>query len=108
MRNHTTIPRQTLIQHVAQCIPEGHNVSLANPEIFILVEVFKVGQDYFLIPLNLFICRVSVASPSSKITTAFKNSTSLRLQARKIWRSQMKAEYFRQLTARLVQKKLVL
>ncbi|KIJ94221.1 hypothetical protein K443DRAFT_642276 [Laccaria amethystina LaAM-08-1] len=53
MRNHTTIPRQTLIQHVAQCIPEGHNVSLANPEIFILVEVFKsvcgvsIVEDYY-------------------------------------------------------------
>jgi len=53
MRNHTTIPRATLIQHVAQCVPEGHTVALENPEVFILVEVFKsvcgvsVVEDYY-------------------------------------------------------------
>ena len=44
VRNHTTIPRQILIQHVAQCVPDGHTVDLDNPQIFILVEVFKASQ----------------------------------------------------------------
>jgi len=53
VRNHTTIPRPTLIQHVAQCVPEGHTVDLENPQIFILVEVFKsicgisIVEDYY-------------------------------------------------------------
>ena len=50
----------------------------------------------------------SVASPSSRITTTFKNSTSLRLQARKIRRNQIKAKHFRRLTAQLVKEWLVL
>jgi len=43
----------TLIKMVAQCIPEGHTVSLTEPEVFILVEVFKstfgvsVVKDYY-------------------------------------------------------------
>ncbi|KAK2460290.1 hypothetical protein APHAL10511_007679 [Amanita phalloides] len=41
IRNHTTLPRMTIIQTVAQCVPEGHTVSLTEPELFILVEVFK-------------------------------------------------------------------
>jgi len=53
VRNHTTIPRPVLIQHIAQCVPECHAVNLENPEIFILVEVFKsvcgisIVQDYY-------------------------------------------------------------
>jgi tRNA acetyltransferase TAN1 len=46
MRNHTTIPRPTLIQSIAKCVPEVHTVALADPELFILVEVFKVGALY--------------------------------------------------------------
>lgn len=42
VRNHTTIPRSLLIQSIAQCVPDGHTVDLQNPQIFILVEVFKV------------------------------------------------------------------
>lgn len=42
IRNHSTLSRPTLIQHVAQYVPTGHTVSLEDPEIFILVEVFKV------------------------------------------------------------------
>jgi hypothetical protein len=42
IRNHTTISRDTLIQTVARCIPECHSVDLNNPQLFILVEVFKV------------------------------------------------------------------
>lgn len=45
--------RMTIIRTVAQCIPEGHTVSLTEPEIFILVEVFKstfgvsIVEDYY-------------------------------------------------------------
>jgi hypothetical protein len=42
IRNHSTIPRSVIIQHIARCVPDGHTVSLENPKIFILVEVFKV------------------------------------------------------------------
>lgn len=42
-RNHTTLSRPTIIEHVAACVPEGHSVDLTNPQVFILVEVFKVG-----------------------------------------------------------------
>ncbi|CAA7269586.1 unnamed protein product [Cyclocybe aegerita] len=53
VRNHTTIDRSTLIQHVAQSVPEGHTVDLENPKLFILVEVFKsicgisIVEDYY-------------------------------------------------------------
>ncbi len=42
IRNHNTLSRPTLIQHIAQSVPVAHTVSLENPEIFILAEVFKV------------------------------------------------------------------
>lgn len=58
MRNHTTIPRATLIQHVAQCVPEEHTVALENPEVFILVEVFKVCSS------KIYILAVYAASQS--------------------------------------------
>ncbi|PPQ67635.1 hypothetical protein CVT24_002856 [Panaeolus cyanescens] len=53
IRNHTTITRQTLIEHVAACVPVDHTVDLNDPEIFILVEVFKsicgvaIVKDYY-------------------------------------------------------------
>ncbi|GLB40252.1 putative THUMP [Lyophyllum shimeji] len=53
VRNHSVISRPDLIQHIAQCVPEGHTVELTDPEIFILVEVFKnvcgisVVEDYY-------------------------------------------------------------
>lgn len=53
IRNHTTLPRPAIIQHLASWVPEGHTVSLNNPEIFILVEVFKsvcgvsIVRDYY-------------------------------------------------------------
>lgn len=42
IRNHTTLSRPTIIQTIADCVPEGHVVNLTDPTIFILVEVFKV------------------------------------------------------------------
>lgn len=41
IRNHTTLSRPTIIQTIADCVPEGHVVNLTDPTIFILVEVFK-------------------------------------------------------------------
>lgn len=41
IRNHSTISRPVLIQHIARCMPEEHTVALENPDLFILVEVFK-------------------------------------------------------------------
>lgn len=52
-RNHTVLSRDTLIEEVARCLPEGHTVDLDNPEIFILIEVFKsvcgmsIVKDYY-------------------------------------------------------------
>lgn len=43
MRNHHTMSRSALIDGLAKAIPERHKVDLDNPEVFILVEVFKVG-----------------------------------------------------------------
>ena len=31
-----------MIQTIASCVPEGHTVDLDDPELFVLVEVFKV------------------------------------------------------------------
>ncbi|OCH94425.1 hypothetical protein OBBRIDRAFT_769839 [Obba rivulosa] len=53
VRNHNKLSRDTLIQTIAKCVPEGHVVDLENPEVFILVEVFKgvcgmsVVKDYY-------------------------------------------------------------
>ncbi|TFK93951.1 hypothetical protein K466DRAFT_536924 [Polyporus arcularius HHB13444] len=53
IRNHNTLTREKLIPELAKCVPEGHTVSLDNPELFILVEIFKsvcgisVVRDYY-------------------------------------------------------------
>ncbi|OCB91693.1 hypothetical protein A7U60_g1045 [Sanghuangporus baumii] len=53
MRNHSTLSREEIIRAIAQCIPERHKVDLQNPELFILVEIFKatcgmsVVRDYY-------------------------------------------------------------
>ncbi|KAF6758298.1 hypothetical protein DFP72DRAFT_191565 [Ephemerocybe angulata] len=53
IRNHTVLARPAIIQHIASWVPEGHTVSLDNPDIFILVEVFKsvcgvsIVHDYY-------------------------------------------------------------
>ena len=53
VRNHSVHTRPVLIQTIAACVPEGHTVALENPEVFILVEVFKsifgvsIVQDYY-------------------------------------------------------------
>lgn len=46
VRNHNTVPRLTLIQTIAQSVPEGHTVDLDNPQLFILAEVFKVHRSW--------------------------------------------------------------
>lgn len=43
MRNHNTLSRPTIIEELAKCVPEGHKVDLENPELFVLVEIWKVS-----------------------------------------------------------------
>ncbi|KAJ7684430.1 hypothetical protein DFH06DRAFT_6789 [Mycena polygramma] len=53
IRNHTTLSRLALIEAIAKCVPERHTVDLDNPELFIIVDVFKsvcgvsVVRDYY-------------------------------------------------------------
>jgi len=53
MRNHTTLSKPNIIQEIAKCFPEGHKVDLDDPEVFVLVEIFKnicgvsVVKDYY-------------------------------------------------------------
>ncbi|KAI0346523.1 hypothetical protein BDW22DRAFT_1352636 [Trametopsis cervina] len=53
MRNHNTLTRQTIIEELAKCVPAEHKVNLENPEVFILVEIFKsvcgigIVKDYY-------------------------------------------------------------
>ncbi|KAJ7042020.1 hypothetical protein C8F04DRAFT_1078050 [Mycena alexandri] len=53
IRNHTTLARMTLIEAIAGCVPERHKVDLDDPELVIIVEVFKsicgvsVVRDYY-------------------------------------------------------------
>jgi tRNA acetyltransferase TAN1 len=42
IRNHTTLDRPTILKELAAAVPAGHSVDLSDPEVFILVEVFKV------------------------------------------------------------------
>lgn len=42
VRNHTKLTRPEIINTIAACVPEGHTVDLTDPQVFILVEVFKV------------------------------------------------------------------
>lgn len=43
LRNHNTVSRDDAIKTIAECIPGDHKVDLSNPELFILVELFKVS-----------------------------------------------------------------
>lgn len=53
IRNHNTLTRMEIIQEVARCMPEGYTVDLDDPEVFVLVEVFKstfgmsIVEDYY-------------------------------------------------------------
>lgn len=53
IRNHTTLDRPLVIQEIAKCVPEKYTVDLEDPQLVILVEVFKVRSC-------LFICVVEV------------------------------------------------
>jgi tRNA acetyltransferase TAN1 len=44
MRNHNTLDRLDIIKEVAKCMPDNYTVDLDGPEVFVLVEVFKVCQ----------------------------------------------------------------
>lgn len=53
IRNHSTLKRPVVLQELAKCVPEKHKVNLENPEVFVLVEMFKsvcgisVVEDYY-------------------------------------------------------------
>ncbi|KAG2124221.1 hypothetical protein DEU56DRAFT_744708 [Suillus clintonianus] len=53
IRNHNTLTRMEIIQEVAKCMPAGYTVDLDNPDVFVLVEVFKstfgmsIVEDYY-------------------------------------------------------------
>ncbi|KAG1745555.1 hypothetical protein EDD22DRAFT_744870, partial [Suillus occidentalis] len=53
IRNHNSLTRMEIIQEVAGCMPEGYVVDLDEPEVFVLVEVFKstfgmsIVEDYY-------------------------------------------------------------
>ncbi|KAG1737300.1 hypothetical protein EDB19DRAFT_1637138 [Suillus lakei] len=53
MRNHNTLTRMEIIQEVAKCMPSNYTVDLDNPDVFVLVEVFKstfgmsIVEDYY-------------------------------------------------------------
>ncbi|PAV16195.1 hypothetical protein PNOK_0781500 [Pyrrhoderma noxium] len=53
IRNHSTVTRDEVIKAIAECIPPPHTVNLDNPDLFILVEIFKatcgisVVRDYY-------------------------------------------------------------
>lgn len=52
IRNHNTVLRDEVIKAIAECIPLQHKVDLANAELFILIEIFKVNAteafSYFI------------------------------------------------------------
>lgn len=47
MRNHNTLTRAQIIPEVAKCVPEAWKVDLESPEVFILMEIFKVRFDFY-------------------------------------------------------------
>lgn len=48
IRNHSTLTRQSLIEAVADSVPKQLEVDLDAPEVFVLVEVFKVRHQSVL------------------------------------------------------------
>ncbi|KAG1817464.1 hypothetical protein EV424DRAFT_1030351 [Suillus variegatus] len=52
-RNHNTLTRMEIIQEVAKCMPSNYTVDLDDPDVFVLVEVFKstvgvsIVEDYY-------------------------------------------------------------
>jgi len=67
MRNHTVIPRPTLINWIVETVPSNNKVELQNPQVFILVEVFKVRRGLWHTFARLYVAhlmnRASAAYP---------------------------------------------
>ena len=55
MRNHNTLTRAKIIEEVAKCVPATCKVDLEDPEVFILMEIFKV-RPFLSRALNQFKC----------------------------------------------------
>ncbi|KAG2090407.1 hypothetical protein BD769DRAFT_1632066 [Suillus cothurnatus] len=53
VRNHNTLTRMEILQEVAKCMPSNYTVDLDDPDVFVLVEVFKstfgisIVEDYY-------------------------------------------------------------
>lgn len=65
IRNHTTLGRPLIIQEIAKCVPERCTVDLEDPQLVILVEVFKVGPCSFICVVEVnsayqSVCGISV------------------------------------------------
>lgn len=43
MRSHSSMTRDDILKTIASCVPQEHKVDLSNPDLFILVEVFKAS-----------------------------------------------------------------
>lgn len=48
VRNHNTLTRMSIIEEIAKCMPRNYVVDLDNPDVFVLVEVFKVCRTIIL------------------------------------------------------------
>ncbi|KAK7690855.1 hypothetical protein QCA50_005957 [Cerrena zonata] len=52
-RNHNSLSKEEIVQAVAKCVPGMHKVKLENPEVYILIEIFKsvcgvsIVKDYY-------------------------------------------------------------
>jgi len=74
MRNHNTVTRDDVIKSIAKCVPDGHKVDLTDPQLFILVEIFKsvcgmsVVRDYYrLKKFNVLeVCQARIAASEDK------------------------------------------
>ena len=80
LRNHNTLKRDKLIPEIAKCVPEGHTVSLDNPELFILVEIFKVSNRPAIVQglHSTWLYRVSAVSALLRTITNSRSSMSWR------------------------------
>ncbi|KAG2029345.1 hypothetical protein BDR03DRAFT_881027, partial [Suillus americanus] len=53
VRNHNTLTQMEIIREVATCMPSNYTVDLDDPDVFVLVEVFKstfgvsIVEDYY-------------------------------------------------------------
>ncbi|KAI0084038.1 hypothetical protein BDY19DRAFT_559929 [Irpex rosettiformis] len=80
MRNHNSLSRPEIIEELAQCVPPEHKVNLEDPELFILVEIWKsvcgigIVTDYYKLQ------KFNVMEIAKSGEPGFKAGTSGRVQ----------------------------